>query len=268
MRRLSRLVQQPSSTEGRALPMIFTPLDQAGIRPRLGTVTMIAAVPGAMKSMLALYWTARMNLPTLFFSADTDAYESTKRAAAMVSGHTQAEVEANLNRGEGDQYFDVLENLNLRWVFETDPTYSDLELETAAFAEAHGEFPKIIVIDNLMNVVGESENEFASMRDTTKALKRLVRITDACVFVLHHMQETEKDTSKPPARNRLQGKVSQLPEIILSIARNGDEMRISPVKNRFGPGDASGETYTSLWTDATRCRFYQSQWHKENGIAI
>lgn len=268
MQRLSRIVQQPSSTEGRVLPLVFSPLEQAGIRPRLGTVCMIAAVPGAMKSMLALYWTARMNLPTLFFSADTDAYESTKRAAAMVSGDTQDVVEHNLNNGDTDRYFNVLDTLNLRWVFETDPTYLDLELETAAFAEVHGEFPKVIVIDNLMNVVGDNENEFASMRDTTKALKRLVRITDAAVFVLHHMQETEKDTSKPPARNRLQGKVSQLPEIILSIARNGDEMRISPVKNRFGPGDASGETYVSLWTDATRCRFYASQWHKEQGVPV
>ena len=248
--------------------MPFRTLEEFGIKPRLGTVCMIAAVPGAMKSMLALYWTARMNLPTLFFSADTDAYESTKRAAAMVSGDTQAVVEQNLNTGNADKYFDILNTLNLRWVFETDPTYLDLELETAAFAEAHGDFPKIIVIDNLMNVVGSNENEFASMRDTTKALKRLVRITDAAVFVLHHMQETEKDTSKPPARNRLQGKVSQLPEIILSIARNGDEMRISPVKNRFGPGDASGEKYVSLYADATRCRFYESKYAMEQGIAI
>ena len=97
------------------------------------------------------------------------------------------------------------------------------------------------------------------MRDTTKALKRLVRITDASVFVLHHMQETEKEKGVPPARRRLQGKVSQLPEVILSIIRVGDELRISAVKNRFGPGDASGEEYVSLFVDPARCRFFNSR---------
>lgn len=226
---------------------------------------MLAATPASLKSMLTLYWTARMGLPTLFFSADTDAYESSKRAAAMVTGNTQAKVENDFAQGDQQQYLDALAKLNIRWVFETDPTYRDLELETAAFTEAFGAFPEVIVIDNLMNVVGENENEWQGMRETTKALKRLVRITDAAVFVLHHMGETEKDNTKPASRNRLQGKVSQLPEVILSIARDGSELRVCAVKNRFGPGDASGEKYVSLYASPERCRFYNSSFDMQTG---
>lgn len=241
------------------LPTVFPALEAAGIRPRRATVTMIAATPASLKSMLTLYWVARMGLPVLFFSADTDQYESMKRAAAMVTGASQSQVERDIVAGQRQPYLDRLADLNIRWVFETDPTYEDLALETAAYVEVYGEFPKIIVIDNLMNVVGDNENEFGSMRDTTKALKRLNRITGASVFVLHHMSEQEKDNGVPPARRRLQGKVSQLPELILSLALVGDELRICAVKNRFGKGDASGESFVSLWVSPDKCQFYNSR---------
>jgi hypothetical protein len=265
MRTLTRVARETAGSP-QQLPTVFPPLAEAGIRPRRATVTMVAATPASLKSMLTLYWIARMGLPCLFFSADTDAYESMKRAAAMVSGKTMDEVERDITAGRQSDYEDMLARLNIRWVFETDPTYTDLELETAAFAEVFGEFPEIVVIDNLMNVVGENENEFASMRDTTKALKRLVRITNASVFVLHHMQETEKDNGRPAARNRLQGKVSQLPEMILSIALSGDELRVAAVKNRFGPGDASAEKYVSIFADPGRCRFYNNRLQKQQGV--
>lgn len=266
MRTLLRVARETAGSP-QQLPAVFPGLAEAGIKPRRSTVTMIAATPGSLKSMLTLYWIARMGLPTLFFSADTDAYESMKRAAAMVSGKTMDEVERDIAAGRQSEYEDALTALNIRWVFETDPTYTDLELETAAFAEVFGEFPEVIVMDNLMNIVGENENEWSSMRDTTKALKRLVRITNASVFVLHHMSETEKDNGRPAARNRLQGKVSQLPEMILSIALSGDELRICAVKNRFGPDDASGEKYVVVYADPGRCRFYNSRMAKSQGIA-
>ena len=267
MKTLSRVVQK-SAPENRSLPTVFQAWTQAGIRPRRGNVTMIYATAASLKSMLAMYYVARMGLPTLVFSADTDEYETTKRAAAMVTGRTQAEVERDWSNGDRDEYMGMLEQLNIRWVFESDPTYSDIELETAAYAEVFGAFPEVIVVDNLMNVTPENENEWAGMRETSKVLKRLVRITDAAVLVLHHASETEKDSTTPPARSRIQGKVSQLPEVILSIARNNDELRVAAVKNRYGPGDASGENYVTLYTSPERCRFYESRWHLETGVAI
>lgn len=267
MKTLSRVVTKTAPSD-RTLPTVFPQLDQAGVRPRRGNVTMIYATPASLKSMFMLYWVARMGLPTLVFSADTDEYETTKRAAAMVTGKAQHEVERDWSAGNQGEYLDALQQLNIRWVFESDPTYLDLELETAAFAEAYGRFPAVIVVDNLMNVVPEQENEWAGMRDTTKALKRLVRITDAAVMVLHHASETEKDNTTPPSRNRIQGKVSQLPEVILSIARDGNELRVCAVKNRYGPGDASGEKYVTVWVSPQNCRFYESRWHFENGIPL
>lgn len=265
MRTLERVSYQAKGIP-QQLPTVFPALEHAGIRPRKATVTMIAATPGSLKSMLTLYWVARMGLPTLFFSADTDAFESMKRAAAMMTGTTQNKVEADVLAGGENPYSAALAMLNIRWVFETDPSYADIALETAAFAEVFGEFPSVIVIDNLMNVVGENDNEFGSMRDTTKAMKRITRLTSAAVFVLHHMSEQERENGAPPARRRLQGKVSQLPEVILSMLLVGDELRIAAVKNRFGPGDASGEKYVSLWTAPDKCQFFNTRANMQMGI--
>lgn len=264
MRTLLSVATEHKSTP-QQLPSVFPAWEKAGIRLRKGTTTMIAATPASLKSMLTLYLVGRMDLPTLFFSADTDSFESAKRAAAMTSGDTQTQVEQNFAKGDVSRYQDWLGRLPIRWVFETDPTYKDIALETAAYAEVYGAFPQIIVIDNLMNVVGENDNEFGAMRDTTKAIKRLVRITGASVFVLHHMSEQEKDHGTPPARRRLQGKVSQLPEVILSLALVNDELRVAAVKNRFGPGDASGERYATLYTSPERCQFYNTRQAMQTG---
>lgn len=223
-----------------------------------------------MKTLLAQYWVARMGQPTLFFSADTDAATITKRAGAMVTGDTQDEVGRGLRGDKAADYAEALARLNhIRWVFESDPTYADLELETAAFAEAHGQFPAVIVIDNLMNVVGENEDEWGSMRDTTRALHRLVRVTDAAVFVLHHMSERKADNTQPAPRSDLQGKVSQLPELILSLAFDPElgVLNVGAVKNRFGPADASGRTFTSLLVDPARVQVYVSAQARMAGYA-
>jgi len=232
---------------------------------------MLAGTPGSMKTYLMLYMLAKMGLPTLFFSADTDAKTITKRAAAMLTGDTQEQVEAGLRTEDSLYYASELERLSMiRWVFESDPTYRDLELETLAFAEAHGRFPEIIVVDNLMNVVGQNEDEWGSMRDTTKAFKRLVRFTDAALFVLHHMAERRADNTTPAPRSDLQGKVSQLPETILSLAFDGamGELKVAPVKHRFGVADATARTHiVTLYVNPSTGQFYNSAYDRANGNA-
>lgn len=269
MRTLSRIAVDRSQT-AEPLPDVFASLREAGIRPRRATVTMFAGTPGSMKTFMVLYMLAKMGLPTLFFSADTDAKTITKRAAAMLTGDTQDRVEVGLRTEGGASYYsEELEKLSMiRWVFESDPTYQDLVLETMAFAEAHGRFPEIIVVDNLMNVVGENEDEWGSMRDTTKAFKRLVRFTDAALFVLHHMAERRSDNTVPAPRSDLQGKVSQLPEVILSLAFDGvSGLAVAPVKNRFGPADATARTHVvNLFVSPATGQFFNSNYNRVQGI--
>lgn len=255
MKSLSRSARRVEEDGGVFLPTIFRALEQAKIRARAGTATFVAGPPGAMKTGLVLYWVLRLNKPTLYFSADAEDFEVVERAAAAVSGDSVEKVRQN-----PAQYAEALATVgNVRFVYEDSPTYRDVELEVAAFAEVFGVFPEVIVIDNLMNVVGEQENEWSSMRDTARVIHRLTRITRAALFVLHHMADDRIDPTTPASRSKLQGKVGQLPKAILSLALAGDELRVAAVKNRWGPGDASGQNYVTLYVDPGRNRLYNSR---------
>ena len=260
MHTLGRVVRKPAET-GNFLRPVFAPLENAGIRLREGTATFIAGVPGAMKTGLTLYWVGRLGKPTLYFSADSEPFEIVERAAAMMSGDTMTKV-----RQDPGQYGELLDSLPIRFVFEDSPTYKDVELEVAAYAEVYGSFPEVIVIDNLLNLVGENENEWGAHRDHARVIHRLTRITKAAVLVLAHMGEDKVDpSSHPQPRTKLQGKVSHLPKVILSLAFDGQVLKVAAVKNRFGPGDASGRTYVELHCNPSTNQFFNSRNDFMNG---
>lgn len=271
MQRLQRI--NPSRHAAReALPDVLG-LERFGISFHRGQVTMIAGQPSVGKSILALGglaipW-ARHGYKSLYFSADSDEYTTLKRAAASVTGHPQSYVkqqmeidglERQLGMPAGwSEVQSALADLRggVAFSFETDPTYQHLYAETIAFFELWGEYPAAIFVDNLMDVIGENEDEFGTMRDTTKALKRLARKTDAQVVVLHHCREDEKVTEFPPSRREITGKVSQKSELILGLGLNDQEgiMRIAALKNRDGEQDRSGQRNIPLRIDFDRVRF-------------
>ena len=80
------------------LPDVWNDLRKSQIQFRRGQVCMVAAAPNAGKSMFALVYAIKANVPTLFFSADTDISTVMMRAAAHLSGHEQVTVEANYFR--------------------------------------------------------------------------------------------------------------------------------------------------------------------------
>lgn len=259
MRTLGRAARRPADN-GTFLQTIFLPFEQAGIRLREGTANIIAGPPGSMKTALALYWVGRLNLPTLYLSADSEDFEVVERVAAMMSGDTVKEVQANPSK-----YAEALDSLNLRFTFEDSPTYKDVELDVAAYAEVHGDWPKVIVIDNLMNLTGENESEWAAHRDHMRVIHRLTRVTKATLLVLAHMSDDRNDTSTPAPRNKLMGKVGALPKTILSLGFDGQRLNVAAVKNRWGPADASGQDYVSLFVDPARFQMFNTLTDFQNG---
>lgn len=262
MKSLARSARAVKDQGGEFLPVIFRPLEQAKIRARMGTATFVAGPPGAMKTALVLYYVLRLNKPTLYFSADAEDFEVVERAAAAISGDTMDEVQGNPEKYAGE----LAKAGNVKFVYEDSPSYLDVELEVAAYAEIFGTFPEVIVIDNFMNLVGEDENEWAGMRTSARVVHKLTRITKAAVFVLHHMSDDRNDPTTPAPRSKLQGKVGQLPKAIWSLALAGDELRVAPAKNRWGPADASGQTYVTLYVDPSRNRVFNSKWDLQNGV--
>jgi KaiC/GvpD/RAD55 family RecA-like ATPase len=219
---------------------------------------MVAAAPNAGKSMFALVYAMKADVPTLFFSADTDTTTVMMRAASVASGHSQVSVETNLSKDKHyyDKHFRKLEHI--KWVFDSSPSLDDIELEIRAYVELYGHAPELIVIDNLMNVAAETDNEWAGLRAIMMELHDMARKTEACVLVLHHVSEQSEygNPTNPPARRAIHGKVSQLPALILTLGydpSNG-ELKVAAVKNRFGPHFADGKDYVTLFVNYAACQ--------------
>jgi replicative DNA helicase len=251
-----------TTTKATPLPDVWKDLSNKQIRFRRGQVCMVAAAPNAGKSMFALVYAIKADVPTLFFSADTDIATVMMRTAAHISGHNQTFVEENLNKNSRhyDTKFDQVKNI--QWVFDSSPSLDDIELEIKAYIELYGIAPELIVIDNLMNVVAESDNEWAGLRAIMVELHDMARQTEACVMVLHHVSEQSEygSTTEPPARRAIHGKVSQLPAMILTLGYEpiGNLLRVAAVKNRFGKHTADGKDYVSLFVNYGSCQIWDA----------
>ncbi len=246
------------TTKATPLPDVWKNLVKHSIKFRRGQVCMVAAAPNAGKSMFALIYAIKAQVPTLFFSADTDTATVMIRAAAHLSGHTQVTVEGNINKSQ--RHYDpyLAKASHIQWVFDSSPSLDDIEMEIKAYVELYGVMPELIIIDNLMNVAAETDNEWAGLRAIMMELHDMARKTEACVLVLHHVSEQSEYGSPmmPPPRRAIHGKVSQLPALILTLGYDPSQglLRIASVKNRFGPHYADASQWASLFVDFGSCQ--------------
>jgi KaiC/GvpD/RAD55 family RecA-like ATPase len=228
------------------------------IKFRRGQVCLVAASSGTGKSMFAMIYAIKVNVPTMYFSADSDTATIMMRAASHLSGHNQITVEQNLSNDSHyyDKHFDKLKHI--KWVFDSSPSLDDIELEIKAYVELYGEPPELIIIDNLMNIAAEKDDEWAGLRLIMKELHDMARKTEACVMVLHHVSEQTEygSLSKPSHRRAIKGKVTELPSLILTMGHDPvtTELHIAPVKNRFGFTSVDASEYTSLIVNFGACQ--------------
>lgn len=239
---------------------------------RRGQTSLIAAEPNNGKSPLvrwmSVQW-ALQGLRGLYFSADSDEFTTWKSVAACVSGKETARV---VNGGR-----DVSASLHrlggrLAFVFETDPSYQDIMEECAAFWELWGTYPDFIAIDLLSDVQGDNEDEYAVLREHTRAFKRIARVTGAHVLMVNHVNEKPRTGEiVPPPRADITGKISKKPELVLTLAydKYAQHMKIAPVKGRDIEGgvDTSGREYLTLKSDPERMQFHDPNTGRRLGAA-
>lgn len=225
---------------GEPLPTVFTSFSNNKIIFRRSDLTMIAGTPGSGKSTLALAKVLRAGLPTLYISADTSAHTMAMRLYSMITGKPQGEAEHDLSYLPDASKKVLARASHIYWSFEAAPTLSDIDEEVKAFYELWGEYPAVIVVDNLMDITAEAE-DYSSLKHIMKELKFLARDKNAAVLVLHHTKESYRGNPTQPMA-AVQGMVNQLPAMILTVAQAGTNMMaVSPVKNRYGQSSPDGE---------------------------
>lgn len=225
---------------------------------------MIAGRSGSQKSGLALFLVEQMGLPTLYFSGDMTPFEATSRLVAMHASETVNEIERELEAGNGWKYDALLSGSKVGFSFGQPITWHGIQANLDAFVELHNEFPKVIVIDNLMDMAG-GESDYAAQQQAMQDLTSLSRDTGATLIVLHHASEKGDgvDLSLPPGRRAIKNGLTEKPQLILTVALvetfSGQELRVAAVKQRSGRSDPSGRTYARLKAAPEYTRFYSGE---------
>lgn len=241
MKTLTRSVGRPD-IGGEPMATVFRTFENNQIVIRRAEVSMIAGTPGAGKSTLALALALRMQAPTLYLSADTNAHTMAMRLYSMITGVSQSEAERAISEDPIGSRDKLALASHIYWSFDSAPSLSDIDDEVTAIEELLGESPALIVIDNLMDISMDGGEEFSNMRTALKELKYLARDTNAAILVLHHTQEGYSGDPCQP-RSSLQGKVAQLPALILTVGQSGNGLLgVASVKNRYGKADQSGKS--------------------------
>ena len=227
---------------GTSLPIPFKTLTDLGVQIRQSELTLIAGQPGVGKSSLALAIVVHAKVPTLYVCADTSEQTMRTRTAAMLSGVTQEEAERRMFSDVSWARGIFEQTRHIAWSFDATPSLTSIEEEIAAYEEVHGLTPSLIVVDNLIDVAVEGADEWGGLRQTMKRLKNLARETESAVLVLHHTSEAVTSIGLAPPRSALQGKVAQLPAVILTVdvRQDQEQMSVAVVKNRFGQANAAG----------------------------
>lgn len=207
---------------------------------------MIAGAPGAGKSSLALAIAVASKVPTLYVSCDSHEATMALRTLAMLTQTPQSEVEQHMNANPEWASALIKEHAShITWMFDASPTLGDLEDEVNTYRMVKGLDAQLVVIDNAVDVTHDTGDEFSSLRSLMREVKWWARDTGAAFLILHHVSESWNYNVAPP-RSSLHGKISQIPSLVLTVA--SDEpgfMAVAPVKNRYGPADASGNT--AMW---------------------
>lgn len=264
------LALRSSEDVGTALPGVFRSLNDMGAKFRRGQLSLICGGPGTGKSAVAAFIATRMAygeydevpVPTLYFSADTDKRTLGNRIAASVSHMTVDETEELINKGHTGIMSILEDNTNHIWFnWNNGPNLSDIQDEVEAFAHATGDWPHLIVIDNLKNVWVETSGdggEHVRYDRVLDFLHELAGHTNAHVMVLHHVTGFYEDGDKPIPMSGILGKVSKPFRLIITLYRPNDgQIGLSIVKNSTGKMKPDGTLAVYLDLDLERQQFIE-----------
>lgn len=251
-------MNQSSGIRGYAGDPIPTPwkaFEELGIVPRRGQLILVAAGPGIGKSAKVLTLVLEACVPSLMFSADSDAFTQLSRSIAILCDmKVQAAAEMILEDRITDDIREELRSVPLLIDYDSSPTPNDMEEIIAAYYELCGEFPALIVVDNITNVVTDAQDggdPFSGLEALMDYLHSMARVTGACVFGLHHVTGEYNNGDKPIPLNGVKGQITRVPEMVLTLHKKPLEdgrwiLCVSPVKNRGGKADPTGQTFAEL----------------------
>lgn len=257
-----------SVAHGKPFPSVsaLSGLTRWGVEFRHGMLVMWTGRPKSGKSNI-LQWLSEQwpDAKGLYMCWDMPAATAISRQAAVITGHRVVDILHIFDQDspEAGFYEDALDESNLEFCFDRRPALTDVQAEVDAWVEKYDEYPDFIVCDNLLNIDG-AEEDHRAQKFILRELHTLASETGACIHVLHHATEGTRDTSRPPAARETDGKVNQIPDLVISVANDGaGSFYLSPVASRSGSSDPNADNPVRIGCDFATVQFTHSPWRTE-----
>jgi len=236
---------------GDPLPQVWESLPARFLRGQLG---LIVAAPGSGKSAFILTYALKAKVPTLYLSADSDAYTQLARSVAILAGWSLEQAEQAVRDGDLGDAVPLINSLPIRFNYNASPSLDQIESSMMSYEEVYGDFPAMVVIDNISDIqgVGGDEDDSSSGHDALMSyLHDMARKTSAFVVGLHHVTGKYNDGNIPIPLSGVKGQITRVPELVLTLHRiesefGPDKLNVSTVKDRNGKATASGLDFISL----------------------
>jgi hypothetical protein len=256
-----RLTNSPRSQHlAKPLPNPFTQIDKR-VKFYRSQTSLTVAASGVGKSQLWANLAQRMGIPSVYWSADSGRETVTVRTLAMWTGYTTEQAELYRRDPTWAHHWEqaLQRSRHIDWAFDTPIKAKAVGERLWAFAEKHGEFPHLFVVDNLSNTVENIGDEFAEQKQVMTQMQQLARETGTHIAMLHHAKgEYESGTRAIPKTGSMNN-LFKLPEVGLTIHRPGGvegKLAVSVVKNRSGRDDPLAEHPIVLDADLGRATIY------------
>jgi len=252
---------------GRPVPVPWRSLANY-VRPRTQNLMLVIAAGGVGKSAFALEWATSLGSPALYVSLDTSLFDHGVRLLARRTGRSTDEIELGHDDAPkqwADKWAPELEDIDIPTRFcELTHTARDIHELVGAETEYWGEAPKLVVVDNLMDLI-EAEEGAGEYRRVLGELKRVAKDHDTLVMVLHHLRRKPPKASKN--KDDDEDDVSTHPVSLDDSMYEGDkqaqyalglwrpqwnQLTVGVLKNRMGQARRNGALHTTLYSDLAR----------------
>lgn len=235
-----------------SLVMPFPALEKADLRLRRGQTSLWVAGSGVGKSQLLANIAQRGGFPVSYWSADTDQYVATIRTLALWMGRSTRDVEQMWldPAWAGHIKTALAKGSHIEWIFTSPITPRLVRERMFAFAEKHGQYPHLFVVDNLSNTVEDLNNEFSEQKQVMTSMQQLARETGAHIAMLSHAKGEYEGGTKPIPRAGALNNLFKLPELGVTLYKADENtLAVAVVKNRDGRDDPRAERAVRLPID-------------------
>lgn len=238
---------------GDPLPAVWDALDQRGTRFLRGQLGLVCSGPGTGKSALMLAYALKSKVPTLYFSADSDAFTQLSRSVSVLTGWSMSRSTKAVRDEDVSAVAEELAGIPIRFNYKASPSLDSIEESLHAYYALYEDYPALVIIDNITNVRTDQSDDdpFSGLESLMDYFHVMARETGSCVVGLHHVTGGYNDADKAIPLSGVKGQISRVPELILTMHRISEPMgpdclRVSTVKNRAGKADPSGQDYAEL----------------------